>query len=904
MTMFPQTQQDILNRIEHDFAFKIKPNAEHQRGGTCPSCGKKELWTYTAEPWVLFCPRLNHCGEQFYVRDLYPDLFENWEGRYQPSEKNPTATVDAYLSEGRGFPLESLKGLYSQEYFKRDNFGSVTVRFTIDDDPNNIGYWQRILDTKGILPKTTFKHGWSSHGHGWTPPNTDLIHAKEIWITEGIFDTIALWQAGLTSLSALSCNNYPNILLDKIAKQCQEQNIPRPTLIWAFDADPAGKKGTINNIAQATANGWKCESAQPPLGKNKTDWNDLYKQNRLSYHDLQDYRYYGALLIAEKPVDKALLIHNRTGKTNFPFDFDHTTYWFKIDMEKLAYAMEQFDDQHNNQDWLEDEKQQKLNQYRDKAIKNCYTLTDIMDCKPQALYWQCNEDTDEQWYYFRINFPRNKKEIKATFTGGQLASSSEFKKRLLSIAPGVVYTGTGNQLDHLLKQWTKDIKRVQMMNYVGYNAPLQTYVLGDTAVHKGKIYLINDEDYFELPKSTNLKAQAPFDLHINYDKSHYKAQWIDHLINAYGSKGLIALTAFFGSLFAQQIRQQFKSYPFVEIVGEAGTGKSTLIQFLWKLFGRANFEGEDPNKTSKSGLTRTFRQVSNLPVVLIESDRKGEHSSKQFNWDTIKTLYDGGSLGALGVKNNGNETYNPPFMGTVIISQNAEIIASEAIMGRIVHLGFTKEGLSKATLQASRQLSKYEIEDISYFTLHCLSQEQQIMDTFVQRMQFHDVQLHKEYNNIKSSRVIHNHAQLMALFDALTEHVLKIDPNTCSEVLDELTRMAQQRDKTLQIDSPIVQNFWDVYEEIEAQAGVADGYGNVYSILNHHAKPNLIAINFAHLYQEANERRYNLPDIATLQDALRHSQYYRFIEANKAVSSRLHKRSIRCWIFEKPKTSS
>lgn len=209
--------------------------------------------------------------------------------------------------------------------------------------------------------------------------------------------------------------------------------------------------------------------------------------------------------------------------------------------------------------------------------------------------------------------------------------------------------------------------------------------------------------------------------------------------------------------------------------------------------------------------------MSNLPVVLIESDRKGEHSSKQFNWDTIKTLYDGGSLGALGVKNNGNDTYNPPFMGTVIISQNAEIVASEAIMGRIVHLGFTKDGLSKATLHASRKLSKYEVEDVSYFTLHCLSQEQHIMDTFAQRMQFHDTELHQEYHNIKSSRVIHNHAQLMALFDALTEHVLKIDPNTCSEVLDELTRMAQQRDKTLQIDSPIVQNFWDVYEEIEAQ---------------------------------------------------------------------------------------
>lgn len=95
-------------------------------------------------------------------------------------------------------------------------------------------------------------------------------------------------------------------------------------------------------------------------------------------------------------------------------------------------------------------------------------------------------------------------------------------------------------------------------------------------------------------------------------------------------------------------------------------------------------------KHPKAGLIRTLRQVSNLPVVFIESDRQGENSSKQFNWDMCKTMYDGGSLGAMGVKAGGNTTYEPLFMGTLIISQNAEVLASEAIMGRIVHVHFIK----------------------------------------------------------------------------------------------------------------------------------------------------------------------------------------------------------------------
>lgn len=893
--MHPDTHRDLTQRLIDEFKFKDKSRST-LRQGRCPSCGEKELWAYAAAPWVLMCGRTNNCNHQIHVRDHYPDLFENWEKRFKPTDTNPNATADAYLSEGRGFPLSKLKGLYSQEYYKNAELGvgSSTVRFAINDDPNDIGWWQRIIDDQGVLQKTTFQYKWSSAGHAWIPPNQNLIESAEIWITEGIFDSIALWLSGIATFTQLSAHNYPAIILNKIGNECDEKGIKRPKLIFALDNDDSGHQGTFKNIERAEADGWTCTAAQPPYSRKKTDWNDLYKQSRLGFHDLETYKYYGALLIAERPVDKALLIYNRTGKTSFPFDHRRIMYWFKLDTDALNDEMKEctVDD---NEDWLEEEKEIEKAKYRDNAIKNSTKVTELMDCKPTALYWQCNEDTDEQWYYFRIDFPRNKHEIKSTFTGGQLSASSEFKKRLLSIAPGVVYTGSGTQLDYLLKHWTKDIKRVQLINYVGYHKELQTHVLGNIAVQNGKKFKLNKEDYFELPRSINLKAQTPFDLDINLDQSKYQKQWINDLVDAYQVKGLIALTAFFGSLFAQQIRQQHKSFPFVEIVGEPGTGKTTLLQFLWKLVGRDNFEGEDPNKTSKAGLTRTFRQVSNLPVVLVESDRKGEHASKQFNWDHIKTLYDGGSLGALGVKNNGNETYNPPFKGTIIISQNAEINASEAVMGRIVHVGFKKDQLSKTTLEASRRLGRYSIDEVSYFIIDAITKEKSILETYTARMAVHDADLQQDHHNIKSSRVIHNHAQFMALFDALAEHVLKIDPNVCTDVLNTLTEMAQERDKKLLSDPPIVTNFWDAFEQIEASKGLAED-----TLVNHHRKPNMIAINFPQFYKTAADLRFNMPDMQALQDALRHSQHYKFIEANKSVQSAIQNRSVRCWIFEKP----
>jgi len=88
-----------------------------------------------------------------------------------------------------------------------------------------------------------------------------------------------------------------------------------------------------------------------------------------------------------------------------------------------------------------------------------------------------------------------------------------------------------------------------------------------------------------------------------------------------------------------------------------------------------------------------FSQVSNLPVVLIESDREATDSAKakQFDWDDLKTAYNGRAMRSRGVKNNGNDTYDPPFRGAVMISQNDQVAASEAIISRIVHITVTRE---------------------------------------------------------------------------------------------------------------------------------------------------------------------------------------------------------------------
>ena len=73
-----------------------------------------------------------------------------------------------------------------------------------------------------------------------------------------------------------------------------------------------------------------------------------------------------------------------------------------------------------------------------------------------------------------------------------------------------------------------------------------------------------------------------------------------------------------------------------------GSGKSTLIEFLWRLCGRADYEGFDASKSSAAARGRNFSQISNLPVCLIESDRVQDNPKlKAFDWEELKSLYNG-----------------------------------------------------------------------------------------------------------------------------------------------------------------------------------------------------------------------------------------------------------------------
>lgn len=899
--MQDQLRADILLRLQSDYEGVDRKG--FMRRLRCPSCGKREAFVATDKPWMVKCGRESRCGDQHHVKELFPDLFDSWTDRYarrdlSPGEK-PTGTevADAYMKHGRGFDLDTVQGWYSQETYwdYERNISSATVRFRINDRD----HWERLIDKPHRFgkKKAHFNRGAQFKGLAWVPPGLDLAQGKELWIVEGIFDAIALYHASIPAVAAFSCNNYPEQFLDTLKATREEAGEDMPRIIWAMDGDAAGV-GYIRKFANiARSQGIKIGAAViPQEGNNKRDWNDAWQRGELVNEDgeptTKEFLYQGDLVIARSAGEKASRMFNHTGRREFPFGFNNRLFWFKLNMEEFQKAINELEE---SSEALTDR------EIRDKALEQCNAVVEIANCYPTALYYLANKITDESWYYYRVDFPHDGRPVKNTFSGGQLASASEFKKRLLGIAPGAVWTGSSQQLDRLLKQQISGIKTVETIDFIGYSKEHETWVFPELAVHSGQTHELNNEDYYDIGRMSVKTLSESVALNINKNSSDYQQGWAQDLANCFGPKGVIALSYWMGTLFAEQIRKAHKSFPFIEIVGEAGSGKSTLIEFLWKLVGRQDYEGFDPSKATLAARARNFAQVSNLPVVLIESDRDQEAGAKQkqFDWDELKTAYNGRSVRSRGQKNGGNDTYEPPFRGAIVISQNAQVNASDAVLQRIVHLNVTREGHNETTKALAEKLERTPMEKVSGFVLQATTSESKVMRLITERAPIYEKAL-AELPDIRIHRIAKNHGQLLSLIDCLGPDGLKILPESYLEPAREMVQeMALERQTSVNADHPMVQEFWEAFDYIEGLHATPT--------LNHYGDENkLIAVNLKHFEHVCAEEKLRIPPMSELKRHLKTSRSRKFIESSRTVrsvircqSNSLGSESVRCWIFEK-----
>lgn len=877
---------DVKKRLMADFSFKVC--GSWLREGKCPQCGRKELFTHAEEPHVIRCGRENRCGWEIHVKSLYPDIFENWSTRYRATETDPNAAADAYIIHARGLDRVPLVGAYTQEYYNDDQLkaGTATVRFPLPGG----GWWERFIDQPGRFgsKKARFSYGTNYRGHWWQYPGTsldDLASAPELWLVEGIFDACALQQAGISAVSLMSCNNYPEHALAALRKAAAEKNVPGPKLIWAFDVGAAGVRYTRKFVRAAREQGWTCGAAQvrPDGEGDKLDWNDLAQRKRLADADIEAYRWNGDVTIAQSAIEKAVLIYRRHHYANFPFVFDSRQMWARFDVSAINEIVSAWSESNTHADKTPEE-------LFDLAAAEAVDVNEIANCAFRALYFQRDDVADDSAYYFAIDFPSDKPRVKGTFNGSCLAAAPEFKKRLISVAGGGIFTGTTQQLDKLMQRQLCNIKSVEALQFTGYSPAHEAWVLGDIAVHHGRVYEPNDEDYFDFGKQ-QVKLRSPERLlTINYDPQKINLDWANLVVRAFGTKGLVMTAFWFGSLFAEQIRSEQKSLGFLEATGEPGTGKTTLIEFLWRLFGREDYEGFDPVKSTPAARARNLGKVSNMPVVLLEGDRaEGTPHSRKFEWDELKTAYNGRSVRSRGVANGGMETFEPPFRGAIVIAQNAPVEASPAILERIMAVTFDKSGWSQTTKEAAEALERIKTEDVSGFIVHAVRNEHEIMTAYRTAFARHEANMLKD-PNVRNGRLAKNHAQLSAMLDAMLIVVPTLAKNDVEAAHALIRTMLHERHAAVSADHPYVQLFWERFDYLNENRFNKD------KPINHSRNEAIVAISLVQFEQICAEERLPLPcPMPELKRLLKTSKRRKYL-TQKATKSP-DDRTVFCWQF-------
>lgn len=885
-------EQELVNALINDQRFAFKDRGQYLQQGICPSCGKKELFVSKDKPFVVKCNRLNKCDYSEHTREIYPELFNNFEERFPKTEQNPNATAIAYMQYNRGFDMTKIATWFTQELYQLpDKSRTVpTVRFYIDEQKER--FWERLIDvTKeqakqrnnigGNRKKIPFDHkdyddynGTLYKGEWWTPPGQVIEKGDKVFLVEGIFHAIALHLCGYKVAAIFAAGNFPFLSMrDHFGKQV--------VWIWSLDDDKAGR-GFMTKHHERLINQHKEYSAVALTGTN-LDWDDLYRRGLINENFMFNARYRGRMFTARNISEKAWTWHKHT-----------KSYYAVLPFQGALYSIDV------NKELTRDLDSEGIEPGTDAAepyFQRNAKITKIANVVPEFLYCQVAQYTGEISYDFKISFANGSNTTLVSLPGSAVEGPTSFNKALLSKAAGANFTGKPRDFNFLSNTWfSKRIEQVEALSFAGYHKEYGLYIYKDFAYKNGKRFELNEHGFFNIDKHSLKSVSGSI---IVEESDDFNCAWIKDYHTVTGNNGMLVLSFWLGSLFAEQIRELYASWPFLEMSGEPGTGKSTVIEFLWRCCGRSNYEGIDPSKSTFAARTRAMMQVSNLPVVLIEGDRDDEKGKRAgFDYDELKTAFNGRAVRSMGVMNRGSETEEPPFRASIVLAQNAPVEASPAMMERIIHVHFTKAHFTPATTALAPKLNQLSTKQLGGFLHRALTLEPQIMETIKKRVPEAEAALlaNPHCNN---NRLIKNHAQLMAVAMSLPLVFPTMPPYVLEQTIQHIEERCVKRHQDLNADLPLVAKFWETYEllnEVENHQG-QQMLGK--ERLNHASNDNEIAINITHFNQVCAEHRVEQLPSKELKKQLTTSKQFAFVAQNKTVKSKLLNKSIRCWVFNK-----
>ncbi|MBB1614203.1 hypothetical protein A9978_17280 [Pseudomonas sp. UMC65] len=226
----------------------------------------------------------------------------------------------------------------------------------------------------------------------------------------------------------------------------------------------------------------------------------------------------------------------------------------------------------------------------------------------------------------------------------------------------------------------------------------------------------------------------------------------------FGARGVVALAWWMGAAHAARIRQDQNSFPFLQIIGAAGSGKSLLLDYLQKLNGQTPY-GHSLAHATPAGRAHTFALAGQRVVICEDNDESG----RSVDWDELKPLYNSGSIF---LRSAARDKEKGTFRGALVITANQPLKCSEAVSSRmiLVDLSATDAPTPRVRPEAIGDLDACEA---SAFGIKVDQSEDWICNNLQAFLPAYQGQLARQYGASLNARTALNCAQMICLIDLL-----------------------------------------------------------------------------------------------------------------------------------------
>ncbi|AZD84736.1 hypothetical protein C4K14_1902 [Pseudomonas chlororaphis subsp. aureofaciens] len=226
----------------------------------------------------------------------------------------------------------------------------------------------------------------------------------------------------------------------------------------------------------------------------------------------------------------------------------------------------------------------------------------------------------------------------------------------------------------------------------------------------------------------------------------------------FGPRGVVAMAWWMGAVHAARIRNDQNSFPFLQVIGNAGIGKTLLLDYLQKLNGQTPY-GHSLAHATPAGRARTFASARRRVVICENHDG----SERSVDWDELKHLY---SSGSMLLPSGAGESEEVTFRGALVITANQSLECSEAVSSRMILVDLSATDAHTPRVRPDA-IGDLDASEASAFGIKVAQSEDWICSNLQAFLPAYQGQLTRKHGVSLSARTALNCAQMICLIDLL-----------------------------------------------------------------------------------------------------------------------------------------